>query len=84
MAPPSEVLIYGAGGHGKVVADILERQPEYRLAGFLDDNCELWGEEIFGYKVLGGMEMLRDLDQARYLIVAAGGDNRARRELVKG
>ena len=82
MAQPSEVLIYGAGGHGKVVADILERQPEYRLAGFLDDNRELRGKEIFDYKVLGGLDTLRDLDPARYLIVAAVGDNRARRDLV--
>lgn len=82
MTQPAEVLIYGAGGHGKVVADILERQPEYRLAGFLDDNPGLWGEEIFGYKVLGGLDTLRDIDPARYLIVAAVGDNRGRRELV--
>lgn len=78
----SDVLIYGAGGHGKVVADVLERQPEYRVAGFLDDNRELWGGEWFGYRVIGGLEAFLEIGPARYLVIAAIGDNRARRQLV--
>jgi len=78
----SGVLIYGAGGHGKVVADIVERQAQYRIVGFVDDNSQLWGKELLGYKVLGGLPILVSQGLARHPIVIAIGDNRARKRLV--
>lgn len=36
MSPPTPLAIYGAGGHGKVVADLALRLPGYRVLGFLD------------------------------------------------
>ncbi len=33
------LLLYGAGGHGKVVADAAEKEGLYMLAGFLDDRA---------------------------------------------
>lgn len=82
MSEQFEVLIYGAGGHGKVVADVLERQPEYKIAGFFDDNPAFRGKEYFGYKILGGFDKLKELGANRFLIITAIGDNRARRQLV--
>ena len=41
------VIIYGASGHGKVVADALIRSGRV-VAGFLDDNAVLHGREFFG------------------------------------
>lgn len=46
------VVIYGAGGHGKVVADVLERANGYRILGFLDDLNELTGKRVLGYEIL--------------------------------
>jgi sugar O-acyltransferase (sialic acid O-acetyltransferase NeuD family) len=77
-----DIVIYGAGGHGKVVADVLERQAKYSLLGFLDDNPEIWGKELFSYKVLGGFDSFRDQKLVRYPVIAGVGDNRARQQLV--
>ena len=38
------ILVYGAGGHGKVVADIFIAKGECKFAGFVDDREELWGD----------------------------------------
>jgi sugar O-acyltransferase (sialic acid O-acetyltransferase NeuD family) len=50
----SGILILGAGGHGKVVADILLRQ-EIPVLGFLDDDPELHGNTRLGLPVLGSI-----------------------------
>ena len=56
-----KVVVYGAGGHGKVVADILEKRGDHEIVGFLDDDEALWGAEVYGYEVLGGADRLPDL-----------------------
>lgn len=53
------ILIIGAGGHGRVLADLtssLGRQ----VLGFLDRNGQLHGKEMDGITVLGGDERLAD------------------------
>ncbi len=73
------ILILGAGGHAKVVADILQQQGK-PLAGFLDDNPSLWGTIFAGFPVHGAIH-----DIARFqptgLIVGIG-SNRARKQVV--
>ena len=54
-----QVIVIGASGHGKVVADIVRRSGD-TLLGFLDDN-ETLSPEIAGIHVLGKVE-----DYARY------------------
>ena len=44
-----QVVIIGASGHGKVVADIVEKSGNL-VRGFLDDNGI---GEVFGYSILG-------------------------------
>ncbi len=46
-----KVIIIGAGGHGKVIADIVIKSG-HCLLGFLDDSDNLPGE-IMGYPLLG-------------------------------
>ena len=46
----NKLVIIGAGGHGKVIADIAEKMG-YSIKGFLDDNDSL--KEVCGYPVLG-------------------------------
>ncbi len=46
------ILILGAGGHAKVVADILIGQG-LQVAGYLDDNPETWNTKPLNIPVLG-------------------------------
>lgn len=48
-----DVIIIGAGGHAKVIADIIEKSGD-NLIGFLDDNEEIQNKVIYNNKkVLG-------------------------------
>lgn len=78
----SGVLIYGVGGHSKVVVDVVERQEEYRVVGFLDDNPGLWGKDILGYRVLGDFSALINKGLLRHPVVIAIGDNQVRARLA--
>lgn len=74
------VVIFGAGGHGKVIADILERKEEYNLLGFLDGGKEV-DSEFFGYGVLGDESYLKDNNV--YGCIVAIGDNWIRSVVVE-
>jgi len=80
----SKCVIIGAGGHGRVVRDILNRAQTQAVVGFIDSNPELVGRRVDGRPVLGGMadlERLRDELQLTSAIVAIG-DNGVRREFA--
>jgi sugar O-acyltransferase (sialic acid O-acetyltransferase NeuD family) len=69
------IAIYGAGGHGKVVADIL-LAGGHAIETFLDDNSAHAGGRILGLPVCSAEVWLASNAGAR---VALGiGDNRAR------
>jgi sugar O-acyltransferase (sialic acid O-acetyltransferase NeuD family) len=76
------VLVWGAGGHGKVIVDALMAGGEWEVAGILDEDEEKRGAEVLGVKVfsleVGVAETARRLDCARVAI--AIGDNYARFE----
>ena len=55
-----DILVYGSGGHSKVTIDLLEKLQEFNIKGILDDNKEQWGKEYFGYKILGGINILEE------------------------
>ena len=54
------ILVVGAGGHGRVVADILLRMRDTNKAfvpvGYLDDNENLRGKLYLGLPVFGSLE----------------------------
>jgi UDP-perosamine 4-acetyltransferase len=56
MAVP--VVGLGAGGHAKVVAEILSADPAWEVVGLLDANPERHGARVLGVPVLGGDERL--------------------------
>jgi sugar O-acyltransferase (sialic acid O-acetyltransferase NeuD family) len=56
------IYVLGAGGHGRVVIDAL-RCAGKPVAGVLDPNLSP-GSELDGLKVLGGDELLSELDAA--------------------
>ena len=49
------LYVYGAGGHGTVVAEIADLLG-LRVAGFVDDDCRLIGRGVLQWYVLGGKE----------------------------
>jgi sugar O-acyltransferase (sialic acid O-acetyltransferase NeuD family) len=74
------IIIVGAGGHGLVVADILEsaagRGEDVRVAGFVDDDKRLWGSDIGGFQVLGAIEKIPDLPHEGVIVAIGGNDIR--------
>ena len=78
------IFVYGAGGHGKVVADLLMSRDEAEFAGFVDDREELWGATVMGWPVLGGGEWLRREAGSSRIAVALGvGENASRKWIAK-
>jgi sugar O-acyltransferase (sialic acid O-acetyltransferase NeuD family) len=77
---PIDVVIWGAGGHATVVAELIAACPGFRLAGFLVDAA--WrpsSEPALAALILGGREQWGELQSrgVRHAIVAVG-DNDAR------
>ena len=73
-----DVLIIGAGGHGKVVLDILRAEGRFRPVAFLDADTTLSGSQVHGLPVLGQVNLLPKLRQKAQGAIVAIGDNRAR------
>lgn len=74
------IVVVGAGGHAKVVADILLQQGK-RVSGFVDDSPTLWGEKQLGLPVLGGIASITEHEPAG--LILGIGDNRARQKTVE-
>lgn len=71
---PSLIFVYGGGGHGKSVIDLIRSLGVYRIHGIVDDGLSR-GESVMGVPVLGGSEVLAELhDQGiRQAVNAVGG-----------
>ena len=37
----TKIFVYGAGGHGRVIADIIRKYKQYSFEGFIDDNPKI-------------------------------------------
>jgi len=77
------VIGIGAGGHAKVLIDILRQHREYEIAGVLDPARV--GDTVAGVRVLGGDEQLEPLRAAgvtaAFIGVGGVGDNSLRHRL---
>jgi sugar O-acyltransferase (sialic acid O-acetyltransferase NeuD family) len=75
----NDLVIVGAGGHGKVVLDVLLAERRYRPVGFVDADPALTDAYVGGLPVLGSINSLTRLRQqhVRHAVVAIG-DNRTR------
>lgn len=78
-----KIVIWGASGHARVVADALNLGLKFSIVGFLDDTPAREGEEFGGPPVLGGRDVLTDLREhgVRHIHIAIG-HCRARSELA--
>ena len=71
------LLVFGAGGQGKVVADAA-RSAGFVIAAFLDDDPGRLGTDYFGAPVMSVEAAWRDAAFAGLPIALGVGDNRAR------
>ncbi len=72
-----DVIIIGASGHGKVVADAVLAAGD-RVLGFLDDGCQ--AQTVLGLPVLGKTKDHVNYPHAEFLI--AIGNNKVRRQIA--
>lgn len=79
------VIIVGAGGHGRVVLDILRRYPGIKPVGFVDDDRNSHHTLIDGSPVLGDVGSLPALIPVHEVdgAIIAVGNNRVRAELFE-
>jgi sugar O-acyltransferase (sialic acid O-acetyltransferase NeuD family) len=61
MNQSEPIVVFGAGGHIKVVLATIEAENRYKVFGLLDDDEGKHGSYIFEYRVLGGKDDLLSL-----------------------
>jgi len=76
------IVIYGASGHGKVIADMIEKNNGI-VCAFADDNSALWGSRIMGYNVWAGTkQLINEFKTGKLFSVVIGiGNNPIRRKI---
>ncbi len=57
---PRAIIVYGGGGHGKAVIDLLRALGTYQIIGIIDDGL-VAGEQVMGVPVLGGRDALDEV-----------------------
>ena len=71
-----DIVIYGAGGMAREVAELIEaineERPTWNILGFLDDFREDCGETVDGYRILGGYGCLKEGIVPENLVLAVG------------
>lgn len=76
MPTDSMLIVFGSGGHAKVVIDAAEKQGIKQILVANDDE-QSWEGQLMGYRIIGGREALLQLDTRPPVIVAVG-DNTSR------
>ncbi|MBU3073196.1 NeuD/PglB/VioB family sugar acetyltransferase [Clostridium estertheticum] len=77
----SDLLIIGAGGHGRVVLETAELEGKWDNIKFLDDRTDV--DMVLDHKIIGKMDdYKRNSKKYEYAIVCIG-DNEKRLKLIK-
>jgi acetyltransferase EpsM len=71
---PDAIIVYGAGGHGKALIDLIRALGSYPIAGIVDDDPTV-GSPIMDVPVLGGGYILEQLIEhgVHFAVNAVGG-----------
>lgn len=71
---PNALIIYGGGGHGKSLVDLVRSLRSFDLVGIVDDGLPA-GAKVLGVPVLGGSSVLDELAShgVRHAVNAVGG-----------
>ena len=81
------IVIIGAGGHGREVADIARHQAQVNnetgVLGFVDDNRDLHDKSLDGLPVLGDWSWFEGAGRENIAVVCAVGSPQVCRSLVE-
>ncbi len=71
---PLALIVFGGGGHGKTVIDMVRAMGTYRIVGVIDDGLPV-GSDVLGAPVLGGASELGEWHNrgVRLAVNAVGG-----------
>ena len=75
----NKLVIVGAGGHGKVVADTAQKNG-YTDICFVDDQAI---GECMGWPIIGGIHAIEKINDGKTDFVIAVGDNQTRKKIAK-
>jgi UDP-perosamine 4-acetyltransferase len=80
MMAKRKVIGLGAGGHARVIIEILHLDPHYEVAGLLDPAPELQGSAFFGVPVIGEDARLPELYELgmKHFFIGLGGAGNTR------
>lgn len=73
IAQGKPVVIVGAGRGGAMLVRELERSPDWRVVGLVDDDPQKWGCELLGHPVFGAVDTLGSVlrsEKAGHVILA--------------
>ncbi|MGB9975792.1 acetyltransferase [Thermovenabulum sp.] len=79
----SKLLILGAGGHGKVVADIAKSMNYWDEICFLDDDIKKLNSIINGFKVIGRFDDYKKFKESFTYAFVAIGNNKYRLSILE-
>lgn len=80
--PKIRLLVVGAGGHGRSVAEAAELSGEFEVVGFLDDSLPA-GETVLGLPVLGPVASMANHRATADQATVAIGNNAVREKLMQ-
>lgn len=78
MPDSYDVVIFGAGGHAKVVVDIVEQARERFCISIVDQDKRRTGESFCGYTIHASLE---DVSRDNYKVIVAIGCNIVRKKI---
>jgi sugar O-acyltransferase (sialic acid O-acetyltransferase NeuD family) len=78
----ARLLVMGAGGHGRSVAEAADLSGQFEVVGFLDDAAPV-GERVFGNHVLGPVDSMADYCSVADQAIVAIGNNAVREKLMQ-
>lgn len=79
-----DCVIVGAGGHGRVVLDVMLHEGRHDVVGFLDSNPDLHSQRVDGVAVLGPLQRLETLNNEGVEgVIVAIGHNGTRRNFCE-
>jgi sugar O-acyltransferase (sialic acid O-acetyltransferase NeuD family) len=79
---PEKIVVFGAGGHAKVVIDAIERGGEYEITFLADENYALIGTTFMGYAIRSEQEGFAANGQGITHAFVAIGDNAIRKRIA--
>ncbi|WP_449537865.1 acetyltransferase [Ferdinandcohnia sp. Marseille-Q9671] len=78
----NHIVVFGSGGHSKVVIDVIEKSGQYHILGLVDPYKKV-GTRVMGYEVIGAEETLLELKGKIVGGIVALAENWKRASIVK-